>query len=48
VDRDLSVVNRRVRDKIVGGYKLYCEGDEGDQGREKSTGRFRVMRIMGI
>jgi hypothetical protein len=42
------VVNRGVRDKTVGGYKLYCEVDEGDEGREKSTGRFREMRTMGI
>jgi hypothetical protein len=48
VDQDLYVVNRGVREKTVWGYDVYYKSDEGDEGREKSMGRVREMRIMGI
>jgi hypothetical protein len=49
MDRNLSVVNRMVQDKTVGGYEVYYNVDEGDEGREKSMGCFREMRVvMGV
>jgi hypothetical protein len=48
VDRDLSVVNRGVGEKIPWGYEEYYKVDEGDEGRYKSMGCMREMRIMGI
>jgi hypothetical protein len=47
MDRDFSVAKRGVREKIVWGYGVYCKVDEGDDGRLKSIGCVREMRIMG-